>query len=389
VEYYFRIQIAKLKKIGGSQMRITKLIRNDAAHLNFFTRWIGKAGLVRNTDFYLKQNNIESNRVPIQAVRASNISQEGKERLIRDAFNLDPILGSLILAIAQFGLRPREACYLKPMTAFEQNQDGWYLKITEGSKGGRPRIIQFRDQSQVWTMKILQEIVLRQGTERISYPNETPRQTQSRLKNFNNQKLSLIRNTLQGSIYGLRHAFAQELLHDLAKIQPINEAKEIVSEALGHGRSEVTGVYVGSAVKMELDVIQDFIRIYLLEPLEDEGINLGLQILRQVIYRDAIAGVFMVINAFEPVNTPSAIEKEFKKTLGVLCSQYSCKGSPSSFKRRISNLLDLPEEEIEKLLLLMESKFSAMNLVQEVIKPFLNRLINAGTSGKEVFAIGR
>lgn len=370
-------------------MRITKLIRNDAAHLNFFTRWIGKAGLVRNTDFYLKQNNIESNTVPIQAVRASNISQEGKERLIRDAFNLDPILGSLILAIAQFGLRPREACYLKPMTAFEQNQDGWYLKITEGSKGGRPRIIQFRDQSQVWTMKILQEIVLRQGTERISYPNETPRQTQSRLKNFNNQKLSLIRNTLQGSIYGLRHAFAQELLQDLAKIQPINEAKEMVSEALGHGRSEVTGVYVGSAVKMELDVIQDFIRIYLLEPLEDEGINLGLQILRQVIYRDAIAGVLMVINAFEPVNTPSAIKKEFKKTLGVLCSQYSCKGSPSSFKRRISNLLDLPEEEIEKLLLLMESKFSAMNLVQEVIKPFLNRLINAGTSGKEVFAIGR
>ncbi len=370
-------------------MRITKLIRNDAAHLNFFSRWIGKAGLVRKTDFYLKQNNIDSNTVPIQTVRASNISKEGKERLIREAFNLDPILGSLILAIAQFGLRPREACYLKPMTAFEQNQDGWYLKITEGSKGGRPRIIQFRDQSQVWTMKILQEFVIRQGTERISYPNETPSQTQNRLKSFTKIKLSLIRNNLQGSIYGLRHAFAQELLQDLAKIQPINEAKEMVSEALGHGRSAVTGVYVGAAVKMELDVIQNFIRLYPLEQSEAERINFGLQILRQVIYRDIVAGLFMIINAFEPATIPSSIETELKKTLAILCSQYFCEEKPSRFKRRISKLLDFPEEEIEKLLLFMEGKFSAMNLVQEVVKPFLNRLMIAESSNKELFFVNQ
>lgn len=387
VEYYFRIQIAKLKRNGTSQMSITQIMRNETTYLNFFTRWIGKAGLVRNASYYLKQNNIDSKMLPIQAVRASNISQEGKEQLIREAFKKDPILGSLILAIAQFGLRPREACHLKPMTAFEQNEDGWYLSITEGSKGGRPRKIQFRDQSQVWTMKILQEIVMQQGTERISYLNETPLQTQTRLKKFNGRKMNLQQNNLQGSVYGLRHAFAQELLWDLGKIQPINEAKQMVSEALGHARPEITGVYVGSAVKLELDVIQNFVRLIHLEPLEAERINLGCQILRQVIYRDAAVGLFMVVIAFKTENISSSIDAELTKILTVLCAQYPCKGKAGSIKKRISGLLDLPEEEVEKLLILMEDKFSALNLAREVIKPFLNRLMNAGTSGKELFSV--
>lgn len=358
VEYYFRIQIAKLKKKGASQHAITDTVRHEVGYLFFFARWIGKVGLINKADHYLKKNKIDGKTVPVLSVRASNISQEGKERLIKEAFDLDPILGALVLAIAQFGLRPREACYLKPMTAFDQNEEGWYLEITEGSKGGRPRRIQFRNQSQIWTMKILQETVIRLGTERIGYPHESPQQTVKRLNAFSREKLNLMRTGLQGSVYGLRHCFAQELLWELARIQPMHEAKEKVSEALGHGRPHITGVYVGSAVKLDLDVIKNFINLYFIETSEEEKINLGFQIIRQILYRDAVSGLFMMIHAFKSVINPPPIEIEFMKAISLLESHYFGK-KPNNFEKRISKLLDIPEEDIGNLLTLMENKYSS------------------------------
>lgn len=215
-------------------------LKNRMAHLRWLSEKIGKNGLI-------PASNASSGIARRQYV--SNQDRAVKLDLERLAASCDPWLSVSFRLQAEFGLRREESMKLIPSLA--DRGDVLHLDKT---KGARPRDIPIRTPEQ---RALLEEAKALAGNGSMIPPQL------SYVSQLNRYKSACIRMGLEQA-HGLRHAYAQQRYLELAgqlcpaaggmprsEMSPEmrekdNQIRLQISAELGHGRIDVTSVYLGA-----------------------------------------------------------------------------------------------------------------------------------------------
>jgi site-specific recombinase XerC len=139
----------------------TATIHNYLSFLRTFAGWIGKAGMVREPEFYVGADSPHAHRSEVatedRSWSAMNVDISAK---IAEIARFDSWVGLQLELEAGFGLRGKEARHLKPHGAIVTRDAAnprdaaafpecrTFLHISAGSKGGRPRDVPIQTQAQ-------------------------------------------------------------------------------------------------------------------------------------------------------------------------------------------------------------------------------------------------
>lgn len=233
-------------------------LQNRISILRVFAEWIGKPGMVKASEKYVEN--------PL-SVKRQYVAREDKswstngidiDKAIRAISEYDVYCGVQVKLIHAFGLRRKEGVMIKPLRA----DKGHYLLVTDGTKGGRDRVVPIETEHQKQMLAEAQALAgknagfitdrqldLKQAMRRLTYVME---------------KFGLTKEQAGVTLHGLRHQFANDSLERKGFISPVRKAagqaegigetdkeaeklaKLAVSEELGHSRESITGAYYGS-----------------------------------------------------------------------------------------------------------------------------------------------
>ncbi len=231
-------------------------IQNNLSVLRMFAGWIGKNGMVKESQSYVD----DKEKVKRTVVAKENHSWESKgvdpQEIIERARKENERTGLYIRLMFAFGLRLKESVCLKPIRDVVLN--GQWLSARDGTKGGRQRMIPIENDYQRETLKLAQQMA-DQKTGKITPRTLTLKQAYDRAR-YQLRKLGITRKDLGVTAHGLRHQYAQASYQDITgKPTPIQggDPAEIdsethkqacyeVMERLGHSRVDVGGSYYGS-----------------------------------------------------------------------------------------------------------------------------------------------
>lgn len=178
-----------------------------------------------------------------------------KEQLY-NAIDDMPVRASITALLArEFGLRIKEAALIDARSAYEEANTSGVISVSEGTKGGRSRIVTVRNISQ---LDVLREAAEVQGRSQSMIPENMT------WKNYRNSILYAGRAALKNAgikdYHSLRAAFAADLYEEITcssapcnsdgkrtvSKQQDDDARMQISSQLGHGRVCVTTAYLGS-----------------------------------------------------------------------------------------------------------------------------------------------
>ncbi|HXR92481.1 MAG TPA: phage integrase N-terminal domain-containing protein [Steroidobacteraceae bacterium] len=224
-------------------------LQNNLSIFRTFAEWIGKAGMVRDVGHYLASEMTARSSIAHEdkswSERGVDVAAKIAQVRERDA----RVALQLQLQLA-FGLRAREAMQLRPHIA----DQGTYLSITHGTKGGRDRVEPIRTPEQ----RALLDLAKTFCATRSSSTSDPQR----KLAEWKNHYYQVVRScgiTRKDGItsHGLRHQYANERYRELTgSDSPVRggvgveretdrAAREVVAEELGHSREGVTTHYLG------------------------------------------------------------------------------------------------------------------------------------------------
>jgi integrase len=243
-----------LMQLWESQKVSPSLLQNRLSSLRTFARWIGKPGMIGEATKYVK--NPDSIKRSYVALKDRSWTAIGinREQLIEQVTQTDKFVGNQLRVIDAFGLRVREGIVLKPHRADKAD----YLSVTDGTKGGRARVVPILKSSQRDLLDELKLFVGPQVNRSLANPNLTLAQAVSRFY-YVLQKHGITRKMLGVTAHGLRHQYASDRFEEetgvaspvrggnLKQISRLKAdvARATVSEELGHTRIGITSVYYG------------------------------------------------------------------------------------------------------------------------------------------------
>lgn len=162
---------------------------------------------------------------------------------------------AVVALCREFGLRSKEASLLDASGALRKALTGGDLRVTAGTKGGRPRTVPVRTEQQVNALRYAASV---QGDAKSLVPAE------STMKAWRDGGLRTAREAVQSAggsgLHDLRAAYACERYRELtgfdapcivgerlASKEEDKAARLEIAKELGHGRVDVLAAYVGSA----------------------------------------------------------------------------------------------------------------------------------------------
>ncbi|HUA25730.1 MAG TPA: integrase domain-containing protein [Steroidobacteraceae bacterium] len=224
-------------------------LHNNLSIFRTFAEWIGKAGMVRDIEHYLGSGVTTRSSIAREdkSWSAKGIDIAAKIEQVRQKDARVALQLQLQLA---FGLRAREAMQLRPHIA----DQGTYLSITHGTKGGRDRAEPIRTPEQ--------RALLDHAKTFCATRSSSTSDPQRKLAEWKNHYYQVVRScgiTRKDGVtsHGLRHQYANERYRELTGSDspvrggaPVNRdtdraAREVVAEELGHSREGVTTHYLG------------------------------------------------------------------------------------------------------------------------------------------------
>lgn len=165
----------------------------------------------------------------------------------------DPWVGIQLQMCHAFGLRVTEALLIKPRAAHL----GDSLRIEEGTKGGRTRIVQVRTEAQREVLERAKRMAERTARSNLVPPRRTPSQARQRLY-YVCRKHGITKAQLDATAHGLRHQYANDRYEEISgtpsvvrgSSQILRRAAEAaalreVTNELGHARLGIAGAYLG------------------------------------------------------------------------------------------------------------------------------------------------
>lgn len=215
-------------------------IKNRMSHLRWLSDKIDKRGLIPRSN---ASNGIPSRKYVTNQDRSVQLDLERLNAVC------DPYLSVSFRLQAEFGLRREEAMKIRPALA----DHGGVLHLDK-TKGGRPRDIPIRTLEQ---RALLEEAKTLAGGGSLIPPELRY------VEQLNRYKTACIRMGLEQA-HGLRHGYAQQRYLELAgrpcpaaggmsrremssqQRREDNQIRLQISAELGHGRIDVTSVYLGA-----------------------------------------------------------------------------------------------------------------------------------------------
>jgi len=245
----------------------TATIHNYLSFLRTFAGWIGKPGMVREPEYYVGADSPHAHRSEAatqdHSWTASNVDIQAK---IAEIAKFDSWVGMQLELEVSFGLRGKEARHLRPHSAvipceaadtrnaaaFPECQT--FLRISAGSKGGRPRDVPIATNAQ----RALLERVMKQVPPGgfVGRPDLTSIQNQARFY-YVIRKFGISKADLGVVSHGLRHQYANDHFEaDAGGPSPVRggtvlppgneQARKRISRVLGHNRGRASSCYLGS-----------------------------------------------------------------------------------------------------------------------------------------------
>lgn len=230
-------------------------IQVKLSHLRVFATWIGKPGLVRAPEHYARDSARVKRRYAAQCDASWSTQQVDPVEVILAVQAIDPFVANQLLAELAFGLRVKEAVMLRPWRA---DQDVT-LAISDGTKGGRPRLVPLRNDQQRRVLDYLKQCV-KHKNQSLADPALTLKQAMTRYYSVM-RAAKINRKGLGVTSHGLRKEFTTRLYRELTGAappiqggQPIErlldrEARLQIVEHVGHAREEIGTAYLGAIMK--------------------------------------------------------------------------------------------------------------------------------------------
>jgi integrase len=238
-----------------------------ATYCRHLARWIGKPEFVTVFSEALGRKVCKR-----QLVAQVDKSWEGNgldpEKLILEVARYERWVGLVLLAQHAFGLRKMEALRLRPMRDIGPARVAgtgvadWsmvHIYLVDGTKGGRPRVVDVSDPLGVSAALLLREEIKHlDDREFLPPPQFTLAQNQYRYESVM-ARFGITKKALGVTGHGLRAGFACDRLEaagitptvrggDGQHADPVHQlvTYKQLTEAMGHGRISVVGAYAGA-----------------------------------------------------------------------------------------------------------------------------------------------
>lgn len=248
-EHHVRHLVEKWEEEGLS----ASTLQNRLSILRIYAEWIGKRGMVKASEEYVSDP--EKIRRQYVAVEDKSWTTKGVdiEKMLIAVSAYDRYCSMQIKLIRAFGLRRQEGVAIKPLRA----DKGLYLLVTDGTKGGRDRVVPIETEYQ---KQVLVEAKALAAENRgfISNRNLSLKQALRRIT-YVMERYKITKKMVGTTLHGLRHEFANDSLERKGFISPVRGglvpvedkdqaklARLAVSEELGHSRESITTAYYGS-----------------------------------------------------------------------------------------------------------------------------------------------
>jgi integrase len=234
--------------------------------LRGFAQWIGKAGLIRQPQYYgLKPEEYERHQV---AQYDKSWSAHGIDisALIASICQYDRYVGAELRLMRDLRLRKKEAIMFRPhecVVPFEaiglsphKKKSDFYARIKPGSKGGRERFVALDTPEKLAVIEHVKSVVLSRDGH-LGDPSRSLKQNMTRFDNVM-KKFGVTQKKLGVTSHGLRH---EGLINDYEKLTgeapPVRggaplpreidrPARQEVAETAGHSRTRAASSYLGS-----------------------------------------------------------------------------------------------------------------------------------------------
>jgi len=232
-------------------------LRTRISALRMFARWIDKPGMVRLPGAYFAEERIARTSVVTKS-KAWSAHGLDPRAVIERARAIDERLALYLALQHAFGLRVKESVELRPLQALAP--DCQSFAIYEGTKGGRPRVIDIEDAEQKDIYQWALAVAKKSRSGRLRWPDLTWKQANNRFFHLLRNQLGISKAESGVTAHGLRHGYAQRKYRDLTGLpSPVEggalgridpqlhrSAGFAVSRNLGHSRLQITGTYYGS-----------------------------------------------------------------------------------------------------------------------------------------------
>jgi len=238
-------------------------IQNRLAILRALSKWIGKEGMVLPTRHYALDNP-ERLRRRTSAKEDKSWSAKGidPEKVFAAVTGKDQYVAMQLRLMEAFALRREEAIQFKPNKCHEGDQ----LRVRDGTKGGRERMIRITNDKQREVLDQAKRIVTRWDGA-VAEPGRTLKQNLNRF-DYIMGCVGLTKDGLGVTSHGLRHQRLNDLFEEVAGVpSPVRQMSEasgpvvivkgdatkwkqalqIVSNTAGHSAIYKGAAYTGSA----------------------------------------------------------------------------------------------------------------------------------------------
>lgn len=219
-------------------------LKNRMSHLRWLSEKVGKPGIVArdNTHYGIERRQYVTNQS-----KARNISNDQISKV------QDPHLKASLQMQREFGLRREECIKFKPDYALNHDRDGYIRLKATWCKGGRERYVPIRTEAQRQALVQAQKIAGKGSLipENLRYVDQM------------NKYMGECKKQGLSKMHGLRHQYAQQRYEEIAgfkspadggpQSRELSEqqkaldysARMQITEELGHGREQITAVYLG------------------------------------------------------------------------------------------------------------------------------------------------
>jgi site-specific recombinase XerC len=231
-------------------------LQNRFSVFRLFAEWIGKKGMIRGSECYVKNPNAVLRHLAAERDKTwSGQKQSLDAKLVAIAQKNTHVALQMELQRA-FGLRMKEAALLRPHQADRRH----YLMVNWGTKGGRDRVIAIQTD--------YQRDVLNRAKSLVESPRGSMVPAQYSFKAWRNQYYYVCHKTgisrKDGIVsHGLRHERLNEVYEAItgtkspiqrSRSDPLNKvalaldevARQEIAEIAGHSRSSIAVAYIGS-----------------------------------------------------------------------------------------------------------------------------------------------
>lgn len=231
-------------------------IQNRISVFRVFSEWIGKVGMIRGSEHYVKNPQSVERHLVAQKDKTWSGQQKNLSDILPKLQIQDPHVSMQLELQRAFGLRMREAALLKIHQADKET----YLAVNWGTKGGRDRIISIQTEYQRDVLARAKLLVANKIHSLIP-ANFNFKQWKNHYYYICHQHGISRKDGITS--HGLRHERLNEIYQEITsqnspikshdnnrlKISTNSEldqiARQEIAETAGHSRPSITSAYIG------------------------------------------------------------------------------------------------------------------------------------------------